>query len=155
VFRLGSVSGSGTTDSAGVATLQMTVAGPAGVQTLSAEFGGGGAYGPSSDSRTISVSKEDTALSATSAAGTITARLAEADGAGLPGQTIVFSVEQKVRGQVQMVEIGRASTGSGGVATFDVPNKHLNGGKGTEVAVSYAGDGSFLPSSTTLTVSRR
>jgi hypothetical protein len=148
------VSGSGTTDGAGVARLQMTVAGPAGPQTLSAEFAGSGSYGSSGDSRQVTIAREDTALSATSSAGTITARLTEADGAGLPGQTIVFSTEQKVRGQNQMVEIGRVQAGSGGVATFDVPNKHLNG-KGTEVAVSYAGDGSFLPSATALTVTRR
>ena len=69
------------------------------------------------------------------------------------GKTIVFSVEQKVKGRTQLVEIGSAQTSSSGVATFAVPSRYL-GGSGTTVTVSYGGDASFLSATTSVLVRR-
>ncbi|GAA3156714.1 hypothetical protein GCM10010531_05060 [Blastococcus jejuensis] len=152
-FSLGSVTGSGTTDASGIASASLVPAGPQGLQSLSAHFAGEATYGASSDSRSIPVSREDTVLTATYGAGRITATLREDDGAGIAGETITFSLEQKVKGRTQLVEIGSAQTDAAGVATFAVPPRYL-GGRGTQVTVSYAGDAAYLPSSTTVLARR-
>lgn len=152
-FSLGSVSGSAVTDATGTATLQITVAGPAGPQTLTAAFDGSVTYGASSDSRSIPVGRESTVLTAGYGGGRITATLREDDGPSVAGEMITFSVEQKVKGRAQMVEVGSAQTDGSGVATFVVPARYL-GGQGTRVTVSYAGDATYLPASTVVLARR-
>ena len=152
-FTLGSVTGSGTTDAAGLASTSLVPAGPQGLQSLTAQFVGEALYGASGDARSIPVSREITTLGATFANGRITATLREDDGAALAGKAVVFSVEQKVRGRTELVEIGSAQTSSSGVATFTVPPKYL-GGSGTTVTVSFGGDASFVPATTSVLVRR-
>jgi hypothetical protein len=147
-FQVGTASASGTTDALGHASATLTLAGPAGSSELTVAFAGDASYGPAGDSTTFTVTVEDTTLTLPDAVGTkktpavATATLAEADGGRLPGRTIQFFVEEKVRNVPTFVSIGTAVTNANGVATFTIPTKYVSTAKRPIRAV-FAGDSSY------------
>jgi hypothetical protein len=150
-FTVGAASATATTDAAGHATATVTLAGPVGVQTVQAAFAGAGQHGASSDTGSLTVTREDTTLALADAVASknadavARATLTEADGATLAGRTVTFLIEQKVRNQTMFVQMGTAQTNASGVASFTVPSKYVSKSR-TNIRASFAGDGSFLGS---------
>jgi hypothetical protein len=130
-FSIGTANATGTTDAAGHASANITLTGPAGSKTLSASFAGGPGYGPSEDSRSFTVLKEDTNLSLADAVATRNgAAIARAtltqDGVALSGMTVRFFVQETVRKQTVWTSIGTAQTNASGVASLTVPTKYVS-----------------------------
>ncbi|MGA8047166.1 MAG: hypothetical protein WCA30_12965, partial [Dermatophilaceae bacterium] len=156
-FTVGQQTATGTTDSAGHASATVVVAGPAGTQTVGAEFQGGGGYGPSVTAGTIEVTPEDTVLTLTTEAAprngvVLVARLTE-DGAALEGRTVTFTTPQKVKGQVVTEPIGTAETDANGEARLLIPPKYLSKTP-RPMSADFSGDTTFRPATSTIEVAR-
>ena len=124
-----------TTDENGVASVEVTVAGPEGDHPVEASFGGGDGFEGSRTESNVAVSRDDATVSfaAPAKGGTITARLVETDtGAPMSGATLRFLVNGSQVGSAQTDGDGRAS----------VPAR-LKGGD--TARVEFAGNDTYLP----------
>lgn len=151
-FSIGTASADATTDSAGHASANLTLSGPAGTSSVEVSFAGDTQYGAASASASFTVNKEDTLLTLADAVASknnpaiAVATLTEADGVGLAGQTVQFLVQNKVRGQLTWVALGTATTDASGIARFTVPDSSAQR-QSKPIRAVFAGDGSFLGSS--------
>ncbi|MGH2730515.1 MAG: hypothetical protein ACRDJI_07875, partial [Actinomycetota bacterium] len=149
VFTLrGEAVGTDITDDAGAASVTITVAPPAGTAEQGASFAGQDAYGASSATTEFEVLLDDAtmALTLTKQGGgaVATATLTETDtGAGLGGREVAFFVDG--------VEVGTASTGDGGIASFSIAKLK----KDQVVKATFEGDDSYAPASTEETYTKQ
>lgn len=150
--------GSGVTDSNGVATLSGVAVSQAAdtyIGIVAASFAGDTSYGASTASGDLTVSQAATSLtqvSANAVAGgtaTLTAFLTSSvTGVGLPGKTVVFTLNSQ--------QVGTATTNASGIATLTgVANSDPAGTYPGVVGASFAGDTNYVSSGGTgdLTVS--
>lgn len=149
-FSIGSASASGSTDASGHASANITLAGPAGAQTLSANFAGGPGHGTSTASRAFTVLKEDTNLSLADAvairnAAAVARATLTQDGSPISGMTIRFFVQETVRKQNVWTSIGTAQTNASGVASMTVPTKFVPKNS-RPIRAEYDGNVNFLAS---------
>ena len=150
-FSIGDVSSNATTDSAGHASVGLTLQGPAGSSTLNATFDGAPGYAGSNASSPFSVNKENTTTVLADAVETRTssaiarATLTEADGAPLAGKTIAFFAEEKVKGKTVFTSVGTAKTDANGVASLTYPTRLISKTK-RPIRATFEEDASFLSS---------
>jgi hypothetical protein len=149
-FSIGSATGSGMTDAAGHASATLTLASPAGAQTLTASFAGADLQGASSDSEPFTVNKENTVLALADAVATkngpaiATATLTQ-DGQPLAGKTVEFFVQEVVKKQTLYTSVGTAVTNASGLASKEIPGKFVSK-QARPIRATFAGDADFLSS---------
>lgn len=143
VSLTGGGSVSGTTNAAGVVTLNLPVAGPPRNATLTAAMTGTSYYLSNSLNRSFTVEKNSTATTVASPAAVVhgqatsfTASVAATNGTGTPGGTVQFKVDG--------ADFGSPKPLAGGTATSD-STASLSTGDHSVVAV-YSGDSNFLAS---------
>jgi WD40 repeat protein len=133
--------GSGTTDGAGRAVCDFRIPEALGVgdQTIGASFAGDSAYGASSGTATLTITRANTNVTADRVAGilgdTVTLRatlIRTTDDSPLPGRTVSFKVEA--------TSVGTALTDASGVATIDFVIPLSLGAGDRTITVSFAGD---------------
>lgn len=155
-FEVGEARATGTTDSSGLATAVVALTGPAGEQTVTVTFAGGGGYGQSDDTGTLEVTREDTMLVLTTEAapknGVVLLATLTEDGGAVAGRTLTFTTPQKVKGQEVTQTIGTAVTDAFGKAQVTVPAKYLSKTP-RPVSAIFSGDDTFLGSTVDTTVS--
>jgi hypothetical protein len=150
-FTIGTASASGTTDGAGHATVSLILQGPVGSATLGALFAAADVYEGSGVTASFTITKEDTTLTMPDAIATkntrATARatLKEADGAALPGKTIRFYVQDRVKNQTVYTLIGAAQTNPSGVASLEIASQYISSSK-KPIRATFEGDASFINS---------
>lgn len=143
-FELGGTEGTetftATTGADGVASVEAPLAGRPGDYNLVVRYAGGELHEGSANQRVFTVEPEVTAIDLTIEGKgdkrTLSAVLAEDDGAPLAGSTILFYGDGTL--------IGEDDTDGGGVATFSLPSKYR--GAKHEFAARYEGDDYYLGS---------
>lgn len=140
----GSSVGSAVTNGSGLATLSysITTSLATGTHSLSAEFAGDALYNSSTGNATLTVSKGNTALTATDATGfqggtaPLVANLSRTfDGAALAGKTVNFKIDGSA--------VGFAATNAAGVATltYNIPPATTTGAH--SITADFAGDSQY------------
>jgi hypothetical protein len=138
----GADAGEAVTDADGVASVDVSLEGPARVTEVAAEFGGSEGYTASSTAVPFEILHEDSAVAITldSSGGPVRAiaRLTDADGgAPLGGRSVAFTVNGR--------DLGTYTTAEDGTASIIVPKS--KGRTYDDVTASFAGDDSFHGSS--------
>ncbi|MFN2594479.1 MAG: hypothetical protein ABR579_06280 [Actinomycetota bacterium] len=133
----GKHAGNATTDESGVATVAVTLSGPARTTTQSASYAGDAENGGSTADGSFEITHEDTVTGLTVGPKTqgsylLSAKLSEADGNPLAGKTITFAADG--------VTVGTAVTDANGVATMTAKVK-------STAQASFAGDDTYNSSS--------
>lgn len=148
-FTLGSQSCSGVTDNNGNASCVIpTLTQNAGSYTVTASYGGDAQWLPQTTSVPFTIDREDTALTYTGATtqdyhdpATMSARLFDPTGGGpIAGKTLTFTL-----GAGDTCTTG-PTDGSGNASCTIVPTQQAGN---YPVIVNFAGDGNYLPASTT------
>ncbi|HYU78128.1 MAG TPA: FG-GAP-like repeat-containing protein, partial [Vicinamibacterales bacterium] len=159
-FSIGTSSASAVTDAAGHASASIVLAGSAGAATLSAQFVAASPYGGSSATAAFSILREDTTVRLGDVVATkntqplARAVLMEVDGAPLPGRTLTFEIQTKVKNAIVWVAIGNATTDSAGAASVEVPSRYLTPTP-TPIRAAFGGDASFVAATATASAVRR
>lgn len=156
-FSVGDATATGTTDGQGHATADLHLVGPAGPQTVTVSFAGGGGYGPSAATGDIEVLPENTSIALSTEAapknGVVLVATLTEDGGPVAGRTITFTTPQKVKGQVVTETLGTVDTNADGDARLLIPAKYLSKTPRPMSAV-FGGDTTFVASSATIEVAR-
>jgi hypothetical protein len=84
------------------------------------------------------------ALQTRSTAATAVATLTDSDGIGIPGATVTFWIELKVKSSATWVQFGSAVTDADGVVSAPVPVKYVSR-QTRPIMAEYAGDGLRAP----------
>lgn len=150
-FQIAAASVSAVTDASGHAAASIVLAEPAGNATVEVRFAGDALYGATTSLAPLTVQPEDTdlvlanAVSTKNSAAIARARLTEADGAPLQGRNVRFEVQERVRGQLEWVNLGTAATDATGTASLTVPARYATKTP-TPIRALFDGDASFRPS---------
>lgn len=155
-FTLGGASCTGTTDSSGNASCSLTPVDPAGGMTLHADYAGDGTHEASSATAAFTITREETTLAytgpkhvANGVPATLSGVLKEDGAAAIAGRTVQIALGT---GSTQQTCSG--TTGADGTVSCTIPvvNQPLNDAATVPVAVTFAGDAYYLPSSASATV---
>ena len=147
-FTLGSQSCDGTTNASGIASCSLTLSQTPGNYTVTAAFAGSGPYSPSADSKSFTITKEETTLTYTGDLTLINGSIAHLSGqlledgaVAIAGRTVTFAL-----GSGPTPQTCNAVTDGTGTAACVINGVDQPLGPGT-VSASFAGDAFYLPAS--------
>ncbi|MEU1600910.1 choice-of-anchor P family protein [Streptomyces sp. NPDC005708] len=156
VFTLGGAHCTATTDGSGNAGCSLTPVDAAGTVTLHADYAGDGTHLASSDTAAFTIKKEETTLAYTGSKhvangvpATLSGVLKEDGTSGIAGRTVKIAL-----GAGTSEQDCTGTTDSDGTVscTIQLVDQPLNDTATVPVAVTFAGDGYYLPSSASATV---
>ncbi|MEY9844277.1 putative repeat protein (TIGR01451 family) [Streptacidiphilus sp. BW17] len=155
-FKLGGASCTGTTDSSGNASCSLTPVDPAGTVTLQAAYAGDATHEASSTTTSFTITREETTLAYTGPAhvangvpATLSGVLKEDGATAIAGRSVQIALGTGTTQQICTGTTGADGTASCTIASVDQP---LNDTATVPVAVTFAGDGYYLPSIASATV---
>ncbi|MBF9069297.1 choice-of-anchor P family protein [Streptacidiphilus fuscans] len=155
-FTLGGASCTGTTDGSGNASCSLTPVDPAGTVTLQAAYAGDATHEASSTTAAFTITREETTLAYTGPAhvangvpATLSGVLKEDGTTAIAGRSVQIALGTGTTQQSCTGTTGADGTASCTIASVDQP---LNDTATVPVAVTFAGDGYYLPSAASATV---